>query len=267
MWVSIGMPDQLTFVIQPNDEFSSFDLLVKSLEDIKRVLRHVDYAMYGRISRRQQEWAVHSIRSSAPTITLVPRREDRRAVGIVAEGLRILTEGTDQPPPHFTEPVLEGVKGMSRLFRGRSCARALNVLVDDEHVASIGQDIAEQTDRVLSAGHRNLGSLQGRLEAINVHNSPTATIWDGVSDAPVRWTFPRADTDGIKSLLEKLVLVTGDIRYFSNGMPRSISNVTAFEEVSAVQYSEKAGFGSIPDGEVQAIGAVQWLMSVRRTAQ
>ena len=46
-WTAIGMPDQLTFIIDPTDEFSSLDLLVKSMEDIKRLLRDVDYAIYG----------------------------------------------------------------------------------------------------------------------------------------------------------------------------------------------------------------------------
>ena len=55
VWVVIEMPDQLTFVIDPTDEFSSLALLVKSLEDIKRLLRDVDYAIYGRGSRREQD--------------------------------------------------------------------------------------------------------------------------------------------------------------------------------------------------------------------
>ena len=261
------MPDQLTFVIYPADELSSFDLLVKSLEDIKRLLNHVDYAIYGRTNRRAHEWAVHSIRSSAPTITLVPSPEHLQSVEVIGEGLRLVTQGTDQPPPHFTEPVLEDLKRMRRLFRGRGSARSLSVLVDDQPTALIDGDIEKQADRVLSAGYRNLGSLQGRLEAINIHKSPTATIWDRVSGAPVRWSFSREETDKVKTLLEKLVSVTGEVRYFSNGMPRSISNVIAYDEVPRAQGSEKAGFGSIPDAEVQEIGAARWLSSLRGTEQ
>ena len=257
------MPDQLTFVIQPADEFSSFDLLVKSLEDIKRVLRHVDYAMHGRGSRHDQEWIVRSIRSSAPTITLAPRREDRQAVQVVGAGLKMLTEGTDQPPRHFTEPVLEDLKRMRRLFRGRGCARLVSVLVDDEPTATIGQNIDEQAERVLSAGYRNLGSLQGRLEAINVHRSPTATIWDRVSGAPVRCAFSRSEIDHVKVLLEKSIIVTGDVRYFSNGVPRSISNIVSFDEVPVAEHPHRAGFGSIPDKELQMVGAAEWLISIR----
>ena len=267
VWVATGMPDQLTFIIYPTDELSSFDLLVKSLEDIKRLLRDVDYAIYGRGSRREQEWMVTNIRSSAPTITLVPQQERRQSVEVVGIGLKSITEGTDYPPEHFTENSLEDLRKMRRLFHGRGGARSVSVLMDDEPIASINQDIEKQADRVLSGGYHNLGSLQGKLDAINVHSSPAATIWDRVSGLPVRWSFPREETDAVKALLERSVAVTGDIRYFSNGRPRSISNVITYDEVVQVPYPEKAGFGSIPDPEVQEIGAVRWLASLREKEQ
>lgn len=256
------MPDHLTFVIHSVDEHSSLDLLVKSLEDIQRLLRHVDYAIYGRTSR--PGWAVHGLRSSAPTLTLTPRREDRQAVGVVGEGLRIVTGGTDQPPQHFTEPVLEDLKKMRRLFRGEDRARSMSVLVNDENTATIGDDIAEKVDRVLAAGYHNLGSLQGKLDAINVHRIPTATIWDRVSGAPVRCRFPREETERVKEFLEQLVTVTGDVHYFSNGTPRSVSDVVEIEGlVTADQYPVKAAFCTIPDSRVREIGVTEWLAQVR----
>ena len=232
------------------------------------MLRDVDYAMYGRSSRREQEWMVTSIRSSAPTITLAPQQERRQSVEVVGIGLKSITEGMDYPPEHFTEESLEDLKRMRRLFHGKGCARSVSVLMDDEPIASISQGIERQADRVLSSGYHNLGSLQGRLDAINVQgSSPTATIWDRVSGVPVRWRFHREETNAIKALLERLITVTGDVRYFSNGRPRSISNVIAYNEVTQVQYPEKAGFGSIPDPNVQEIGAARWLASLREEEQ
>lgn len=261
------MPEQLTFVIHPTDEFSTVDLLVKSLEDIQRLLRHADQAIYRGATQRQRQWVVRSIRSSAPTITVAPSPEHVQAVEIVGDGLRIVTEGTDQPPQHFTEPVLEDLRRMRRLFRGRGGAESMDVLVDDEPTAIIGPDIEKQADRVLTAGYRNLGSIQGELDAINVHRARTATIWDRVSGSPVRWSFSQDETESVKALLERRVSVTGDIRYFSNGTPRSISNVIAFEEISVAEHSHRAEFGSIPDRTVQEIGAARWLQTVRGTEQ
>ena len=259
------MPDRLTFVIHSTDEFSSLALLVKSLEDIKRLIRHVDYAIYGRTPR--ESWMVQSLKSSAPTITLTPKREDRRAVAIIGDGLRLVTGGTDHPPPHFTEPAFQDLKKMRRLFRGHDRAKSVSVLVDDQKTATIRENIDKQADRILAAGYHNLGSLEGRLDAIDVHRQPTATIWDRVSGAPVRWTFRREETERVKELLEKRVLVIGDIRYFSNGIPRRISDVVTFEDATPTPYAERAGFGSIPDERVRELGAAEWLKIVRGTEQ
>ena len=210
---------------------------------------------------------VTSIRSSAPTITLTPKPERRRSVQIVGTGLKSITEGIDYPPDHFTETSLEDLKKMRRLFQGKGCARAVSVLMDDEPIASLDQNIEKHANRVLSSGYHNLGSLQGKLDAINVHSSPTATIWDRVSGAPVRWTFPREETEAVKGLLERLVAVTGNIRYFSNGKPRSIASVVAYDEVVHARHPDIARFGSIPDPEVQEIGAARWVASLRETEQ
>ena len=71
------MTDDLTFVINPEAESASFGLLVKSLEDIGRLLREVDRGVYGPKSRNQ--WIVRSLKSSAPTITVQPDLNGREA--------------------------------------------------------------------------------------------------------------------------------------------------------------------------------------------
>ena len=255
------MRDSLTFTIHPTEETSSLDLLFKSLEDIRLLLRDVDHSIYGQ--RVSAEWKIRSIRSSAPTITLTPARADTAAVETVGEGIRLITLGTDQPPSHFTEPAIEKLKKMRRLFRGRDRADSISVSVNGEKVAGIESDIAQKADRILSGGYRSLGSLQGRLEAINIHNSSSATIWERVSGAPVRWKFPREETGRVKSLLDRSVLISGEILYFANGSPRSIADVARIEDVTSLQYSTRAGFGAIPDDRVREMGAAVWLKSVR----
>ena len=255
------MSDRLTFTIHPIEETSSLDLLFKSLENIRLLLRDVDHSIYGR--RMSAEWRISSIRSSAPTVALTPARADTSAVETVGEGIRLITLGTDHPPTHFTEPAVENLKKMRRLFRGRDRADSISVSVNDERVASIESDIAQKADRILMGGYHSLGSLQGRLEAINIHNSHTATIWEIASRAPVRWKFPREETERVKDLLDRSVLISGKIFYFTNGAPRSIADVAHIEDATDLRYSARAGFGSIPDSRMREMGAAEWLREVR----
>jgi hypothetical protein len=261
------MPERLTFIIDTASEFSSFDLLFKSIEDIRRLLRDVDYAMYRRKPR--DEWIVHSVKSSAPTITVTPNRADQEAVNVIGEGLRNVTSGTDQPPQHFTEKVLEDLKKMRRLFRGKARAHSMSVLMDEERIAVIGEDIHEQVDRILSYGYYNLGSLEGTLEAINVHGRAKVTIWDRVSRSPVSCSIPKDNEwiDHVKRLLQKRVTVKGNIRYFVNGVPRSISKIVEIEDATPDPNLPRAEFGSIPNRSVLEVGAAEWLKSIRGVFQ
>ena len=257
------MADDLTFVINPEGQSASFGLLLKSLEDIGRLLRDVDRAVYG--AKSENQWLVSNLTSSAPTITVQPTLNGYEAAEAVGAGLRAVTAGTDQPPRYFSEEALMHLQKMRRLFGGRSRAKSIAVFVSGNQTATIGRDISEKVDRILAAGYRNLGSLEGTLEVINVHNAATVTIWDRVSRSPVRCSIPK-DVEWIdraKSLLQKRVLVTGDIRYFVNGVPRSITNVTSIEDATPDPLLPKAAFGSIPDQRVREVGGAEWLNSIR----
>ena len=257
------MQHELTFAIYPESELASVDLLLKSLEDIGRLLRDVDRAMYGPKSKHR--WYVGKIQSSAPTITVRPDPLGANAVEAVGVGLRSITTGTDRPPPHFSEQVLINLRKMRRLFGGDNRARSIAVSVDGRQIAAIRRNIDEQVNRILTAGYQNLGSLEGTLEIINVHRAPSITIWERVSGSPVRCYIPREGTwiDRAKSLLEKRVLVAGHIHYFANGAPRSVLDVTDIEDATPDPGLPKAGFGSIPDARVREIGAADWLKSIR----
>ena len=266
------MEDDLTFVIHPEGDSASFALLSRSLEDIRRLLRGVDRAIHG--VKSQHEWMVGELRSSAPTIALRPALNGHEADGVeavhvIGAGLRIVTGGTDQPPPYFTEKALEDLGKMRRLFGGRGRATSIDVIVNREETATIEHDISEKVTRILNAGYRNLGSLEGTLEVISVHGAPTVTIWERVSRSPVRCFFPREDAWIVraKHLLGKRVAVTGDIRYFVNGRPRSISSVTQIEDATPDPTLLRAEFGSIPDSRVAEMGAAEWLKSIRGVAQ
>ena len=261
------MTDDLTFVINPEAESASFGLLFKSLEDIGRLLREVDRGVYGPKSRNQ--WIVRSLKSSAPTITVEPDLNGREAAEAVGVGLRNLMTGVDHPPQYFTEQVLLNLQKMKRLFGGQSGATSITVWMNGQQTASIERDISQRVSRILNAGYHNFGSLEGTLEAINVHGMVTATIWDRVSRSPVRCSMPkyREWITRIKDLLEKRVTVTGDIHYFVNGIPRFISNVTDIQDATPDPSWPRAEFGSIPDMLVREVGAAEWLKAVRGVSE
>lgn len=256
------MSEGLTFTINPNNQAASMDLFVKALDDIRRLLNDVSYAMYR--ERTGRRWVIESLHSSSPTVLVEPLLGDVESAVAVAQGIREVTLGTDQPPEHFTESVLEDLKRMRRLFRGRDRARSIVVTFVGEPYAEIRDDIAYQASRILTAGYWNLGTVEGTLDAINFHGAPKFTIWDRVSRAPVRCslTSDLSWKESAKELLEKRVRVRGRIRYFLNGVPRSVVNISDIQDATPDPQLPKADFGSIPDTEA-ARDPVAFLRAVR----
>ncbi len=260
---------EMTFIVQPETETASVSLLLNALDHINRLLRDVDYAILG--ARSESHWGIRKLQSSAPSITVQPLFRNGhypQAVEAISDGLRAVTDGTDHPPQYFTEQALVNLGKMRRLFSGKNPARSITVLRDGEQMATIKRDISDKTNRILTAGYQNLGSLEGTLEAINVHRTPTVTIWDRISGSPVRCSIPSgADwLSHVKGLLGMRVLVTGSIHYFVNGTPRSIADVTAIEDATPNTNLPRAEFGSIPDPRAAA-DPTAFLQAVRRPAE
>ena len=263
------MSDGLTFQIHPEGEFTSLDLFVRTLEDVRKLLIEVDYAVNRQ--RSGKRWAVTQLRSSAPTFTIGPARNVAQSdsgleesMAAVVEGIKEIAEGADRPPQYFTEDGLRCLSKMSRHFRGPERASAIYVLANGDKPTIIAGDIGAKVRNILNLGYWSLGSLEGRLEAVNSHRQPNFTVWERVSRSPVRCSLPNDHywKEHTKALLGKRVLVRGRIRYFSNGIPRSISSIVEILDNTPDPNLPRAGFGCIPDEEA-AKDPARFLHAVR----
>jgi hypothetical protein len=262
------MATALTFRIHADSDWVSISLLEKTLSDVRRLLRDVDYSIEGHRSLlKEKDWIVTQLHSSVPTITMEPRGfGDEATAEILVEGLHSLTEptttefGLAEPPDHFNDFVLEDLKRMRRLFIGQWAKRAKTIeFSTNGSTAFVNREIDEQVARILRGGYWNLGSIEGNLDAINLHGNPTLTIWDRVSRMPVRCSFSKQEKEQVKNLLEKRVLVIGEIHYFRNGIPRAITKVTEIRDMTRDNSLPKARFGSLESSE----DSVEFIRSLR----
>ena len=265
------MADSITFVLQPDAEFASLGGLARSIEAIRRLIRHVDYAATRRKAGRS--WQVLRIQSTAPTLTLKPPPGEDDAIQIIADGLKLVAEtGTNIPPAFFSEDALMDLSHMSRLFKGRDRIQRVAVSITTEAdstplsapIATIRQDIPQKVAPIMRGGYSESGFLEGTLEAVNLHAPPSFTIWERVSGLPVRCSFPKRQDwkMRIRELLETPVLVTGQVSYFGNGVPRSMTQIEDVRGITPDPALPKADFGTIPDltGE---LGTIEYLRAIR----
>lgn len=258
------MADSLTFAIYPEAETLWLGTLLKTIEDVGKVVRDVDFAVTR--ERTGRPWAVTQLQSSIPTITIRPAVDGTEVVDAVAEGLQVLAgeEEPKEPPRHFSEDALDHLREMRSRFRGKYRASRIVFSTDEEReIATVREDIAEKVDRVLRGSYTMLGSLEGTLEAINIHPTPPKfTIWERVTGRPIRCSFPKEWMDNVKTLLESRVLVVGQVTYFRNGMPRSMSRLSDLEDMTPDPSLPRARFGSVP-GLTGGKDTVEYLRSMR----
>ncbi len=255
--------ESLTFTIEPDAQSVPLSVFLKAIEDVHRLVRHVDYA----VTREKQgrPWIVERLQSSSPTITIRPLIDGMGTVETIVGGLQNIADGYPTvPPPHFTEEALDALQRMQGLFSGSERARALVFRTNGLQVATIRSDIKKKVEPILRGGYYSLGSIEGRLEEINLHRNPSFTIWDRLGGLPIKCQFSRTKEwiEHVKELLERDVAVDGRIHYFQNGVPRSISQISTLEAMSFDRPLPKATFGSIPDitdGE----DSVEYLRSMR----
>ena len=262
------MAKSITFVLQPEGDFASFGAVVKSIENIYRLLRFVDYSATRRKAGRL--WEIERIQSTAPTVTLVPPPGEADAVDVIAGGLHLVTMvGTNFPPSHFSEDALQQLSKMSRLFKGRERLSTVSVYVDNDvvdriPVATIRRDISSKVKPILGSGYSETGFLEGTLEAINLHGSPTFTIWEQITGVPVRCVFPNDEgwKRQVQSLLEKPILIGGQVNYFGNGLPRSVSRIENLADVTPDSSLPLEAYGSIPD-LTGGMDTIEYLRTIR----
>ncbi len=239
------MDKGLTFAIHPDGQSVSVELFYETIGAVHRLVQDVDYAVAKEWGVRR--WVIEELRSSIPTITIRPLVDNVPTVKALLSGLQVVIHDSLEPPGYFTEEALQHLKGMQRLFSGRGRAKRLEFSENGSQKVIVTADIGAKVERILKGGYWNLGSLEGTLEAVNLHGNPTFTIWDRVSKAPIRCYFPKDKEwkESVKRLLEKRVLVAGRINYFINGMPRSITQIRSIEDATPDPSSPKATFGSI----------------------
>ncbi len=241
------MAESLVFELQPRGEALTFRGLIEATESINRILRDVDYTITG--NKIPHRWLVTKLSNPTPSMTLEPMLDEIGLVDLTARGLEAITgeDPLSSPPEGFSEYALDDLRKTKRLFNGFYDMRAIVVKRNAVPIARIADDISRKVDRVYRGGYSLLGSLEGKLEAVNLHGkAPTTTIWERISGKPVRVHLSQDLRSQAKDLLEHRVLVSGRIKYFANGAARSIVDLKEIRDLDR-PYRLRAEYGSIPD--------------------
>lgn len=249
------MAETLTFALIPDAGTRvRFDALEVAVVEMRGLIQHVDRLVFRSEGiAGSRPWYVSRLASSNPTIALEAGACDslrsHRTDQAIYDGIRGIVEtDADAPPPFFSEPELERLVTIRRRVLAKGIQQIDIATESREGPVPIAPVIEERVNRILRRSIEALGSLDGELDAVNTRKRPFFTMWEVMSAQAVRVEFDPERLDEIKALLHKRVRVSGLIRYFSDGRPRSVSRLERIKDISRLPgHSDRDYWRSVPE--------------------
>jgi hypothetical protein len=137
------------------------------------------------VGRGAVRWVIADARASSFEVALEPRatRKDIRptalpeVISAIAGGLRQVQDRPERPA-YFTDRALEHARELVSLVRGSVSAVRVR---DGEQPVSLTGELLANVDRIIGATTETIGTVEGRLEALSIHERQVFSIWDARS--------------------------------------------------------------------------------------
>ncbi|MFL5799166.1 MAG: hypothetical protein ACJ77A_14700 [Actinomycetota bacterium] len=206
---------------------------VQASEALDGIMKSVDRSV-SESAEPSVRWIIRSISKASPLVVEIegrPARNDvkqavvRKTVGAVANGIRRLQRRAERPP-FFSDRALEKAKMLADL-RGKNLSD-IRVRKGKQQV-EVTSRLSANVDELIGPKYSSLGSVEGTLEAITIHNKHEFSIYDSLTGRRVRCNFgQRVDLDEVKQGFGDRVAAYGTIHYRATGEPVSV-DVESFE--------------------------------------
>lgn len=166
----------------------------------------------------------------AVALVIAPPAAQRQAARQVREGIALIQGRCEIRPPGFTDAALRSLRRVAALSM-----RQLRVSVSAGRGAGeaveLGSETVAQIDTWLAGQRDALGSVEGTLEIISIHNRLRFTIYErrpgagrsnGAEATRIECLFPEALLPKIKMALGERVCIRGRVRYRRDGIPATV---------------------------------------------
>ena len=212
--------------IEPSD-FG--DALIKC----QRLLERVD-EIHSLDNRRTIRWKMGKLipGSIGAPLTGVQRSADispnlevpRHCVRIV----RAVADGVT-PTSHRELKVIERISEFRGTIQNGVTGYRLDAPETNDQ-ARITQAVIEIAERILARSD-TVAAIEGRIEAVNIHNRLRFTVYDSVTGAGTRCFFRPEMLDEVLQTIGAKVLVAGTLRRDFDGRPREIRDIVEFRQI------------------------------------
>lgn len=170
------------------------------------------------------KWNICDVSMKSPlhlTVEAMAIHSDKPPRRIVPPFLGDMKRLEQGKPPLYLTPSLQRIASEIVRTIGRGIT-GIGFASDEEEVRPTERIAAYVTE--LEQTHSEMGSIEGKLEVINVHGQEEVKIWDARFNFPVICYVSRVQIEDAKEYLRRRVSIRGQIKYRRNH-PFAMMNV------------------------------------------
>ena len=150
------------------------------------------------------------------------RAETHVIIDAALKGLAVV-EAAASRPPHFTDQALRHAKSLVGAAQGG--AKSLTIFGEANgfhHRVVVTNRLALHVDKLIGPATGAIGSLEGTIEALTIHDSVAFSIYESITGRRVVCKCDRGTLDLAIKHLGNRVSVSGEVNYSAKGDPTSI---------------------------------------------
>ncbi|RYG75281.1 hypothetical protein EON80_01180 [bacterium] len=156
----------------------------------------------------------------AVIIVLAPPENQKTAPQSLREGVRDIANHCHERPADFSDAALRALRRVAQSV-GRKIRITLSAGQGEGQSVALDEALARHIDGWLSGQSASIGTVEGKLELISIHNKLRFTIY-GRDGLRVECLFPETMLAQVKSALGERVCLRGRIRYRRDGKPATV---------------------------------------------
>ncbi len=206
------MRKELTIRIRPQGEHFTVGALTRVLE---RALESVRGYARRNSPQALSDWEVESLIANGEFRLTMRGDAGETAMPAYLRGFRTL-ETSPTSPPEFDEADLANARKLVALLE--KDAESIEISSPGEEPVVPTQHVAANVDAILRKRYRySYGTIEGRLETLNVHGSNQFTIYDVLTDEKTVCEFPEEMYPKAYAAVRKRVVVAGRLKFNRDG--------------------------------------------------
>ncbi len=202
-------------------EYVSLAAFLDAANDIKDILRALSTAV-SPSEGNGLEWGVTNLYMGSFNVEIACVTNPVVGAAVAqtfVNGMEIIQKSAERPPL-FDNAILDKAKHLSGIVSRDGVARI--AIGHGSHEIQISQHIAANVDTLIGIRYEEVGAVEGRIEAINIHDRLQFSIYDFVTERAVRCSFPDTLFGEVVAALGHRAIVYGMVRTDAQGDPVSV---------------------------------------------